>query len=270
MLFVGDGLTLDEVLNQNTYYVRYAVQVTIQNNDGSEKISVYYDSSIVSMETRRSLYKDNKPSIGGLVSAELELEMLDFDFCTELNYINISRDNSKISYRPVLCFFSNADNTEVARIYEEYFFPDRTELNVEDGRIIIHAYDRLGNAESPIRNYGGFPKSSLYYAGTITDIVSRCCHALGNIETNIIEDDFGHIYTIDPNNEILFQVYFEDKLSEVLEKIALLGLGNLIIKDDKLTLIKIFDVPSETFYLITENHNRIVFGEDRIILRESS
>ena len=67
--------------------------------------------------------------------------------------------------------------------------------------------------------------------------------------------------------EHLMWLYQTETVKSVLEKMALLCFGNFIIKDNMLYLVRLFDMPEETFYLINENRDYITFGDTRIIVR---
>lgn len=123
----------------------------------------------------------------------------------------------------------------------------------DDGIWNIEAYDYMRKAEVE-----WIPSDDLIFPMSMKSAADTIAALMGvEIDTRTKLTD---IYTVDyPANEYT--------LRDILRFIAAAHGGNWIMTDENtLLLVKLFDMPEETHYLVDENGGPITFGGDRILV----
>ena len=138
------------------------------------------------------------------------------------------------------------------------FFIDTRDSSI-DGVLSIVAYDAMLKCDQPFTSSGDqgqWPRLDI-------DVINEICSRIG--------------VTLDPRTSaILIRQYkipypgFGEgalNMREVLGAIGAMYAGNWIVSDqDTLRLVVLGDIPPETNYLITENHDYILIGGYRILV----
>ena len=258
LYYLKSGVTQEEILDRTKYYHRYTANISYKKN-GVFSSSNYTDEDINKITVRRSLYSGNKPSIGNANAAEMEIEFTNYDLTEEMLFYEDSKENQVIIY--LYCnFYEIESNSRVAGLSEEVFFSDKIEISSEEGKVVFHAYDALGNANKQFVE----DQNMIYMLHEPYNILENIAYQLGiqlNENSNVSASDFDYL------TPSYMKLSFTDTMYELLCILATLLFGNFVIQNGTLKLIKIFDLPAETFYLIDEYGNCIMFGDDRILTR---
>lgn len=241
--------TYTEIFDSGNYVTEVRVRI-----DGT----IYQQSSIYSMVTRKKMFKENKPMLGCAITGEIELSM-------ENPGVEFSRG------APIEPFFRLRSGNKVSDWYQKgrYFINNR-EIDDETGRIEIYGYDALRKAER------AYPSSTLSWTATspnaYTVVKEIVAHMFGVSYSTVNSRPSNYIEqaTIDKINAVSHIIGFPAQytMRETLESIATIYGGNFVMSDaGKLSLVGFVDILEETFYLITETGRRITFGGTRILLR---
>ena len=247
----------------------------------------YGEDKLISLQTTPSLFSD-VPSVGNCMSAEIYVEMLMpsafIPTMAEMRpYVRLKGtttptnlvDQKKLITTgevsgTLLTITENAyvTNTTLNLITEEtitysdwipqgVFYIDtreRTDFEVTSSVLSIHGYDAMLMAEAlyPEDDPAGYPKTDV-------DVVDLIAETMGlevddrtyGIMTEAYEINLPATYT----------------MREVLGNIASMYAGNFCISfDGRLRLVGLTDIGIETSFLIDQQGEAIVFGEDRIIV----
>ena len=218
----------------------------------------YEQNKIYSMVTRKKLFKDKKPKLGCAIAGEIEISLDD-----------PARMFSRMaSIKP---YFRIKNATKVSPWYQKgQFYINTRDIDQDTGRVEIHGYDILRNAEKT------YPSSVLAWDATHPDaysVVKEIMAHLNGVSYNTVNNNpsaYIEQDTISKLTAIARLVNFPAQYSmrEVLESIAAMYGGNFVMSDTgKLSLVGFVSVREDTFYLVTETGIRITFGGTRILLR---
>ncbi len=247
----------------------------------------YGEDKLISLQTTPSLFSD-VPSVGNCMSAEIYVEMLMpsafIPTMAEMRpYVRLKGtttptnlvDQKKLITTgevsgALLTITENAyvTNTTLNLITEEtitysdwipqgVFYIDtreRTDFEVTTSVLSIHGYDAMLMAEAlyPEDDPAGYPKTDV-------DVVDLIAETMGLEVDDRTYDIMTEAYEIN-----LPATY---TMREVLGNIASMYAGNFCISfEGRLRLVGLTDIGIETSFLIDQQGEAIVFGEDRIIV----
>lgn len=247
----------------------------------------YGEDKLISLQTTPSLFSD-VPSVGNCMSAEIYVEMLMpsafIPTMAEMRpYVRLKGtttptnlvDQKKLITTgevsgTLLTITENAyvTNTTLNLITEEtitysdwipqgVFYIDtreRTDFEVTTSVLSIHGYDAMLMAEAlyPEDDPAGYPKTDV-------DVVDFIAETIGLEVDDRTYDIMTEAYEIN-----LPATY---TMREVLGNIASMYAGNFCISfEGRLRLVGLTDIGIETSFLIDQQGEAIVFGEDRIIV----
>lgn len=202
----------------------------------------YNQDRIVSCRANGGLFSGKTLSVGGCVSAQLEIELLNPD--------EIPRGSSvKVEALP---------DPAGQWVPQGIFFIDTRTINKELNTITLSCYDAMLKAEqawlTPEYESKNWPMPQ---KDAVNDIASRM----------EIEVDPRTSLTTKFPVEYPVGEYGDLTMREVLSFIAMSNAGNWIITNEgKLLLVKFLDMPPETNYLVDHTGAAILFGEVRILV----
>lgn len=199
-------------------------------------------NGIMSLDINRLGFKQNSPSVGGALSATLDL--------------NITEPSFTIPTRAEIVVYIRA--TDGVRTSEwltnGIFYIDTRERNKDASSletIFIRAYDKMLMFE---RQYSS---SSLSFPAVDTDVVAEMASTVGVSISPLTYQYMGSQFSVsDPS---------QYTMREVLQHIAAMYCGNFVITSEgELLLVPIwgFDDISDMDYLADENGDALVFGSE--------
>lgn len=204
----------------------------------------YTETDIISVSTSTAAFSTDAPNVGGCVSSEINLTMINPS-------VPIPRMASVIPYVRA----RNATQSS-EWIQKGAFFIDTRSVAKTDANeqlLTIHGYDAMLKSEQY------YTDSSLTWPARDTAIVSEIAGKIG--------------VSVDPRNAAIMtraytmQFPVNYTLRETLGYIAAMYAGCFIISDvGQLRLVTLWELPAETNYLINEAGFAITFGGDRIIV----
>lgn len=211
---------------------RYEVKVTIAGVE-------YGESSILSVSTSASLFADKPAAVGVCAAKEIDLDVLPLGDIPRMAEI-------RAWVRPV------ADGVEAEWLPKGVFYSDTRKVDSVTGLVSIHGYDAMLKLEQVYIEDGkditGWPKSM--------DVVAADIAALVGVEID-------ERTTLNAGYMVEAPVGYT--MREVMGWIAAAHGGNWTITDaGKLRLVPLANIPGETYYLIEEHGDYLLFGEDRI------
>ena len=198
----------------------------------------YGEDVIVSMSTTGSLFADGKMAIGGTVAKQIDLTLW-----------NVSAAIPKMA--KIIPYYRITNGTQTSEWVQKgvYYIDTRT---TDSGLLSIHGYDDMLKSELV-----WVPDQSLEFPMPMSQAVNVIAGLMG-----VTVDERTQVgnYTIDyPANEYT--------LRDVLRYIAVASVGNWIFTDTgELLLVKLGDLPPETFLLVDEDGDAISFGGDFILV----
>ena len=193
------------------------------------------------------LYPDSVPSIGGCVARQLDIMIRPKGDVPRMAEI-------KLETRLVLRDPLTGANIQVSEwIPKGTFYIDTRETDKVTGVMTIHGYDAMLKAEQPFlteTTEDDWPKP-------MDEVVEEIAKRMG--------------VTVDSRTVVSHTLQagypLEYTMREVLGFIASAHAGNWIITDaGELRLVGLADIPPETFYLVTEDGDAILFGDTRIMI----
>ena len=199
----------------------------------------YSEDTIVSLTTTGGLFADGTLSVGSAVSREINLSLW-----------NISTTIPKMAKLIPYYRISNGAQTS-EWVQKGVFYIDTRTL--EDGLLTIHGYDDMLKSEQVWE-----PDQSLVFPMPMTQAVSIIAGIMGvEIDARTV---LNSAYTVDyPANDYT--------LRDVLRYIAAAHGGNWIMSDiGELWLVRLNELPAETFLLCDEDGAAISFGGDFILV----
>lgn len=201
----------------------------------------YHETSILSLSTTHSLFANDKPECGSAVAGEIDVQMI----------LPAAEIPTKAMLSP---YVRVCDATRQSEWVQKgvYFVDTRTITHDDRGYdvITIHGYDAL--------------------AGADMDYPSDSVHSYPLLDTTMLEYITGFLgLSIDSrtyevmNKGYSFTLPLGYSCREVLGLIAASYGGNFIISDiGELRLVAMWDIPTETNYLLDTLGNVLIFGED--------
>lgn len=209
----------------------------------------YTSDKLVSARTQREVLSGDN-MVGNCVSAQLDISLLvpptDPPRMAEiLLYARIRYNNSVSEWIPKGTYYISTRKEEM----------EGDGIDVLD----IHAYDAMLKAEQAAAQdgeQGSWPKTDL---NALSYIANRIGVQLDSRINEIVVNNYS----------IPYPGYGDDgySLREILSYIASAYACNALITDEnKLRLVPIYSTEEETNLLVDENGNRIVFGDNRIIV----
>ena len=194
-----------------------------------------------------SLFVGSKPSVGGCVSRQIDIMIKPKGTIPRMAEI-------KLETRLVLKDFVTGEITSTSEwIPKGTFYIDTRQTDKVSGALIIHGYDAMLKAEQPFlteTTEDDWPKP-------MDEVVEEIAKRMG--------------VKVDSRTKISHTLQagypLEYTMREVLGFIASAHAGNWIITDaGELRLVGLADIPPETFYLVTEDGDAILFGDTRILI----
>lgn len=203
----------------------------------------YTEEEIDYISATRLLFAGEKPAIGGCVAAQLDLDLW------KGSSITIPR---AAMIRPFVRVVGG-DEQDGDWIPAGVFWIDTRE---EDGDFTsIHAYDTMLKAEERFLaegDTGAWPR-------TMATVVGQICTRMG-VELDP-RTTLNPVYPIDYPNDYTMR--------ELLSFVGTANGGNWVITDEgKLRLIRLGDIPAETYFLVDEEGSPVQMG-DNLILAET-
>ena len=205
----------------------------------------YSQKNIVSVKTSGALY--DKLSIGNCVSRQISLQIIPISDIPRQAKIKVF----------VRLKFGNVTSEWLQK--GEFFFSTRN-TDKRSGIMSVEGYDAMLKAEQDWLST--LPDSTNWPMPAI-DAVNDICAKIGvTLDSRTqLSNDYQVGYPVGENGNLTMR--------EVLSYVAIANAGNFCITDrGELLLIGLTDFPPETYYLITDNGEPIIFGGDRIILPE--
>ena len=201
----------------------------------------YGEDRIVSLETSGGVFSE--PDIGNCASRQIDLRLR-------------SPGNIPRSAR-MQAFARLAAGNEVSEwVPKGVFFISTRKLDKVSGVLTIHGFDAMRRAGEvwDIDPYANWPMSQ---QEAVADIAQQM-----GVEVDprtVLSGNFPVGYPVDENGDLAMQ--------DILEGIAVCNAGNWVITDEgKLLLLRLGDIPPETFYLVTEYGRPITFGGVKILV----
>lgn len=194
-----------------------------------------------------SLFVGSKPSVGGCVSRQIDIMIKPKGTIPRMAEI-------KLETRLVLKDFVTGEITSTSEwLPKGTFYIDTRETDKVTGVMTIHGYDAMLKAEQPFlteTTEDDWPKP-------MDEVVAEIAKRMG--------------VTVDSRTVVSHTLQagypLEYTMREVLGFIASAHAGNWIITDaGELRLVGLADIPPETFYLVTEDGDAILFGDTRILI----
>ena len=205
----------------------------------------YGEDVLISVSTSLSLFSGTSPKVGCCASGEIDLKML-------MPNVTFSRMAQIIPYARLKDESGTVSGWVQMGVY---FIDTRKQSKPEHGEstLQIHGYDAMlkTGAFYP-DDQETYPKSDIY-------VVNRIAQEIG--------------VTVDARTTAIMTAGYSINLPlsytmrEVLGYIASMYAGNFVISPlGELRLVELAGIGYETRYLVNENGDAIVFGEDRIII----
>ena len=194
-----------------------------------------------------SLFVGSKPSVGGCVSRQIDIMIKPKGTIPRMAEI-------KLETRLVLKDFVTGEITSTSEwLPKGTFYIDTRQTDKVSGALIIHGYDAMLKAEQPFltdTTEDDWPKP-------MDDVVEEIAKRMGvTVDSRTVVS-----HTLQAGYPLGYT------MREVLGFIASAHAGNWIITDaGELRLVGLADIPPETFYLVTENGDAILFGDTRILI----
>ena len=204
----------------------------------------YTQDKIMEMSVDLRMFSDQQPGVGGCLSGELTLKMLNPSDA-------IPRMAEIIPY---VCV-TNGSQTSAYIPQGKYYIDTREITKNDDGLPILslHAYDAMLKTEAD------FPDTLTSYPKVDTAVVNDIATAIG--------------VTVDARTTALMTAGYSIGLPvgysmrEVLGNIAAMYAGNWVMSyDGELLLIAVNGIPPETNYLVDNSGDAITFGGYRILV----
>jgi hypothetical protein len=194
-----------------------------------------------------SLFVGSKPSVGGCVSRQIDIMIKPKGTIPRMAEI-------KLETRLVLKDFVTGEITSTSEwLPKGTFYIDTRQTDKVSGALIIHGYDAMLKAEQPF----------------LTDTTEDDWPKPMDVVVEEIAKRMG--VTVDSRTVVSHTLQagypLEYTMREVLGFIASAHAGNWIITDaGELRLVGLADIPPETFYLVTEDGDAILFGDTKILI----
>ena len=212
---------------------------------GVETAENGYENNVpldVSVEYRT--FSENQPTVGGCLSAELNVKMLKPD--AAIPRMAMVRPYVRVT-----------DGTQYSEwVPQGVFYIDTRETTRNDDGLdvlTIHAFDPMLKTEAD------YPSTSHAWPTRDTAVVQEIANTIGvGVDARTYDVMTGNYSINTPAGY---------SMREVLSNIAAMYAGNWIMNyDGDLRLIGLAELPEETNYLIDQAYDAITFGGDRILV----
>lgn len=205
---------------------------------GSERI---LESNIFSLTTKHSVF-ENTMEVGRAIAGEIDVTMLATDVPTMGTMIP--------------CVRACNDTSKSEWIKQGVFYVDTRETS-QNGNgldvLTIHGFDAMLKAEQP------FQSETITGDSTDVQMVNAIAAIMGVEVDARTYERMTQAYTIPLPTGYTCR--------EVLGYIASMYVGCFIMTEEgKLRLVSVLELPPETNYLIDENGNSLMFGDDVILI----
>ena len=220
-------------------------EVSLLIGDSGDANDGYRESQLFKLQTNHRAFSKDTPTVGGAIAAEINIQMID-------PYVDIPKAAK------LRLFTRVTDGTQVSEwIKKGVFFVDTRETTKNSDNLdvlTIHGYDAMLKFDML------YPSDSVHdYPLLDTTMLAFVAQSAGVEVDERTYEAMGRNYT--------FPLMTGYTNREVLGIIAASYGGNFIISDEgKLLLIKLGALPQETNYLIDEQGNSILIGDDRILI----
>lgn len=220
----------------------YSVETKVNIN------GVDYDEySLFSVKTTKILFGEENPTFGTAIAAEIDMEMTypaaTIPKMAEIRpYVRIYNDELKSGWIP------------------KGVFRIDTREKIDGADVLhIHGYDDMMKADQD------YPSSTLEWSDispNVRAVIDEIADAIG-VE---LDNRTKAAFPVGTGYIVGFPIQYT--MREVLCSIGAMYGGSFCMSDEgKLLFIGLTELPTETFYLITQTGNSITFGGDRILLR---
>ena len=220
-------------------------EVSLLIGDSGDANDGYRESQLFKLQTNHRAFSKDTPTVGGAIAGEIDIEMLD-------PVVSIPKAAK------LRLFTRVTDGTQVSEwIKKGVFFVDTRETTKNSDNLdvlTIHGYDAMLKFDML------YPSDSVHdYPLLDTTMLAFVAQSAGVEVDERTYEAMGRNYT--------FPLMTGYTNREVLGIIAASYGGNFIISDEgKLLLLKLGSLPQETNYLIDEQGNSILIGDDRILI----
>lgn len=209
---------------------------------------LYEQDRLSPPETSGSLFPDGKPSVGNCISRQLDLTI------SPAGRTIPRMAEIKLETRLVI---KDALTGEVLQASEWIpkgtFYIDTRETDKVTSVMTIHGYDAMLKAEQMLlteTTEDDWPKPM----DVVVEEIAKRMGVTMDSRTVI-------------SHTMMVGFPLEYTMREILGYIAAAHCGNWIITDaGELRLVGLADIPPETFYLVTEDGDAILFGDTRILI----
>lgn len=199
----------------------------------------YGEDYILSMSIDRGVFPEDKPAVGGCVSATIEIEMFSVD---------IPRT---AELRPYYRVKNSVETSEW--IPKGVFYVDTRTVNKVKGTVRLTGYDSMLQAERD------FPGVSHSWPSTDIQVLNDIAAQMG------VGIDDRTIARMTKGYAVQLPTNYTSR--EVLGFLAAMYGGDFVMSDNnELLLVSFTDIPAETSYLISEDGDAITFGGVRILV----
>lgn len=225
----------------------YETETMIKIQDTSDVMVEFREDSILDVSISRGAFNGSNLAIGSAPIASCSITLVSDDFSAKEISRNIPKSARIEIYERVTDGYSVSE-----WLLQGVFFVDRRDSTSWTGRLRLDGLDAMVLADA------GFPGSSQGWptGGKLdTDVVDIIANQMGV--------DVSASTNLDKRYRIPFPGTFT--MREVLSYIAVMYCGNWIInKAGELELLKIGDLPSESFDLITMSGDSITIQDEYI------
>ena len=200
----------------------------------------YDQTNIFGLTTSAALYSSGTVAIGGCVAKEIDLTILPKGNIPRMAEI-------AVWVRPA------SAEVDTDWLQKGVFYIDTRETDKVSGLMTLHGYDAMLKAEQTFlteTTEDDWPKP-------MDEVVAEIAQRMGisldrrTVVSHTLKAGYPLEYT----------------MREVLGYIASAHAGNWIITDaGELRLVGLADIPAETFYLVTEDGDAILFGDTKILI----
>lgn len=245
----------------------YSVETKVIINDVE-----YGEGVLKGLRTSKTAMDTSNPGIGYALAGQIELSMLEpieeIPKGAQIEpYVRIFADTSQSGGAAVAGYAVAGES--VVGVYSErvysgwipkglYWISSR-ELDEETGVLTIYGYDVMRKADMV------YPSSALEWSDSSPTAYEVLQEVAGFLD---IEIDDRTIEAIPATTTYIVSFPSDYTLREVLESIGAMYGGSFCISDEgKLFYVGLTDIPTETYYLSTEDGDYITFGGTRILLQ---
>lgn len=201
----------------------------------------YGQEFILSLETSGGVF--SKPDIGNCASRQIDLRLrkpgtIPRSACIKV-FVRLAAVDQVSEWLP-----------------KGVFFISTRQLDKVSGNLDIHGFDAMRRSGEvwDIDPYANWPMSQ---QEAVNDIARQMGVEVDS--RTVLSGNFPVGYPVDENGDLAMQ--------DVLEGIAVCNAGNWVMTDEgKLLLLRLGDIPPETYYLVTEHGRPITFGGVKILV----